>query len=111
MPTVLGSRHRQNDDEVDYHLDVKVAIQATAQMASDKEAVGLSRVHTCMNLSESCPYKIVVYSVLKVKHINTTRMHTISCQFIPFIYGPLGEQILSSIQPSLPSVKSSSYFT
>ena len=31
---------------------------------------------SCMNLSVSCPYEIIVYSVLK--RINTTRMHTIS---------------------------------
>ena len=52
----------------------KIAIQATAQMATDKEAVSLSRVH--MYLSVSCPYEILVYSVLK--HVNTTRIHTIS---------------------------------
>ena len=34
------------------------------------------RESTCTNLSVSCPYEIIVYSVLK--HINTTRMHTIS---------------------------------
>ena len=51
------------------------AIQATAQMAVDKEAVGLSRVHMYES-SVSCPYEIIVYSVLR--HINTTRMHTIS---------------------------------
>ena len=34
----------------------KIAIQARAQMAADKEDVGLSRVH-CTNLSVSCPYE------------------------------------------------------
>ena len=67
-------------------------------MAADKEAVGLSRVHIP---SVSCPYEIIVYSVLK--HIHTARMHTVSRQFIPLIYGPLGKRILSKIQPTLPS--------
>ena len=40
----------------------KIAIQATAQMAADKEA---SRESTCVNLSVSCPHEIIVYSVLK----------------------------------------------
>ena len=45
----------------------KIAIQARAQMAADKEAVGLSRVHM---YESKCilPYEIIVYSVLK--HIN-----------------------------------------
>ena len=62
----------------------KIPIQATAQMAEDKEAVGFkSRVHIyiCMNLSVSCSYEMIVYTVLK--HINTIRMHTINGQFIP----------------------------
>ena len=53
----------------------KIAIQATAQMAADKEAFGLSRV----DMYESkciLPLKIIVHSVLE--HINTTRMQTIS---------------------------------
>ena len=58
-----------------------------------------------MNLSVSRPYEIMVYYVLK--HINSTRMRTISYQFIPFIYCPLGKRILSNIQPTLPP----SYFT
>ena len=45
----------------------EIAIQATARMNADKDTIGLSR---------SCPYEIIVYSV--PKHINTTRMHTIS---------------------------------
>ena len=45
----------------------------------------------CTNLSVSCPYEIIVYSVLK--HINTARMHTISWQFIPLIYRSLGKWI------------------
>ena len=56
----------------------KIAIQATAQMAADKEAVGLSRVNMPTNLSVSCPYEVIIYSV--PKHINTARMHTISRQ-------------------------------
>ncbi len=43
---------------------------------------------TWTNLRVSCPYERIIYSVLK--HINTTRMHTISWQFIPLIYLPLG---------------------
>ena len=58
------------------------------------------RESTCTNLSVSCPYEIIVYSVLK--HINTARMHTISRQFIPLIYCSLGKTILSKIQPILP---------
>ena len=58
------------------------------------------RESTCTNLSVSCPYEIIVYSVLK--HINTARMHTISRQFIPLIYRSLGKRILSKIQPILP---------
>ena len=54
----------------------KNAIQAIAQMAADKEAVGLNRDFICTNLSVSCPYEIIVYSVLK--HINATRIHAIS---------------------------------
>ena len=41
------------------------------------------RESSCTNLSVSCPYEKIVYSVLK--HINTTRVHTISRQFIPLI--------------------------
>ena len=51
------------------------------------------RESTCTNLSVSCPYEIIVYSVLK--HINTARMHTISRQFIPLIYRSLGKRIVS----------------
>ena len=58
------------------------------------------RESTCTNLSVSCPYEIIVYSVLK--HINTARMHTSSRQFIPLIYRSLGKRILSKIQPILP---------
>ena len=58
------------------------------------------RDSTCTNLSVSCPYEIIVHSVLK--HINTTRIHTIIWQFIPLIYGHLGKRILSNIQPTLP---------
>ncbi len=70
------------------------------------------RESTCTNLSVSCPYEIIVYSVLK--HINTARMHTISQQFIPLTYRPLGKRILSNIQPILPfhqrEIVLSSYF-
>ena len=42
-------------------------------------------------------------------------MHTISRQFIPLIYGPLGKRILPNIQPTLPflwhEVMSPSSFT
>ena len=31
------------------------------------------------------------------KHINTARMRTISRQFIPLIYGPLGKRIFSKL--------------
>ena len=55
-------------------------------MDTDKEAVGLSRVH--------------MYECKCV--LPTARMHTISRQFIPLIYGPLGKGILSKIQPTLP---------
>ena len=64
----------------------KIAIQATAQMAAEKEPLAY-RESTCTNLSVSCPHYIIVYSVLK--HIDTTRMHSISWQCIPLIYGPL----------------------
>ena len=67
-------------------------------MAADKEAFGLSRV-TCTNLSVSCPYEIIVYSV--IKHINTARMHTISRQFIPLDFRlPGSSTILLSPCPS-----------
>ena len=66
-----------------------------------------------MNLSVYCPYEIIVYSALK--HINIARMHTISREFIPLIYRPLGKRILSKIQPTLPfherEIMPSSYFT
>ena len=58
------------------------------------------RESTCTNISVTCPWEIIAYSVLK--HINTARMHTITRQFIPLIYGPLGKRILSKIQPTLP---------
>ena len=66
-------------------------------MAEDMEAVGLSRVHM---YESKYPYEIIVYSVLK--HIKTARMHTLSRQLIPLIYGRLGKGILSKIQPTLP---------
>ena len=48
-----------------------IALKATAQMAADKEEIGLSRVHMYhSNLSEARPYKIFVYSVLEC--INTS---------------------------------------
>ena len=45
----------------------KIAIQATAQMAVDKEALAY-RKSTCTNLSVSSSYEIIVYSVLKHAH-------------------------------------------
>ena len=56
----------------------------------------------CTNLGVYCPYQEIVYFVLK--HINTARMPTISRQFIPLIYGNLGEKkrILSKRSPTLP---------
>ena len=50
-------------------------------------------------LSVTRPLNIFVYSVLEC--INTTSMHTISAYFIPYIAGPLGERILSTILSSL----------
>ena len=80
-------------------------------MAADKALA--YQESTCTNISVSCPYEIIVYSVLK--HINTARMHTISRQFIPLIYRSLGKRILSKIQPILPlhqrEIMPSSYFT
>ena len=54
----------------------KVAIQATAQMVADNTRKTLAYRESTCNLSVSCPYEIIAYSVLK--HINTTRIHTIS---------------------------------
>ena len=57
----------------------KIAIQATAQMAARQGSRWLiESPHVRI-------YEIIVYSVLK--HINTTRMHTISWLFIPIIDG------------------------
>ena len=78
----------------------KIAIQAAADVAADKEAVVLSRVHMYESKCILCPYEILVYSVLI--HINTARMHSICRQFIPLFYGPLGERIFSNMQPTLP---------
>ena len=66
------------------------------------------RESTCTNLSVSCPYEIIVYS----KHINTARMHTISRQFIPLIYGPLGKKYFpkSNLLCPFTSVKSCPLF-
>ena len=71
-------------------------------MAAGKEAVGLSRVqmYECRGLGVSCPSEIIAY--YDIKHTNTTRMHTLSSQFIPLIYDPLRKRILSNIQPTLP---------
>ena len=44
----------------------------------------------CTNLSVYCPYQEIVW--LDLKHINTARIPTISRQFIPLIYGNLGEK-------------------
>ena len=51
-------------------------------MAADKEAVGLSRVH----MYES------MYILPLRDHCLCGRVHTISRQFIPLIYGPLGKE-------------------
>ena len=84
----------------------KIAIQTRAQIAADKQAVGLSRVHMyeskcILPLRDTCLF-------CSYKHINTARMHTISRQFIPLIYRPLGERILSKSNLFCPftSVKS-----
>ena len=45
----------------------KIAIEATAQIAADNEAVAFSRVHM-YELSVSCPYEIIIYHVLKHMH-------------------------------------------
>ena len=92
----------------------KVAIQATAQMVADNTRKTLAyRESTCMNLSVTCPYEIIAYSVLK--HIISTRMHTISRQVSPLIYGPLRKRILCKIQLTLTfhkhEVMSSGLFT
>ena len=77
-----------------------IAIQATAQMAADNEAVGLSRVH----MGESkCILPLRDCFSFVLKHINTTRMQTISWEFIPLIYGRLGERILSNFLLYIPS--------
>ena len=78
----------------------KIAIQATAQMAADKEAVGLSRVNMC---ESKC-----------IPSLRTTGMNTISWQPIPFIYGPLREIIFltsSLLCPSSVNVMSSRWKT
>ena len=60
-------------------------------MATDKEAIGLSRVKLYYSKC-NLPHNIFVDPVLG--HTNTTSMHTISRSFIPYIYGPLGERII-----------------
>ena len=71
------------------------------------------RESTCSNVSVSCPYEIIVYSVHK--DINTAIMHIISQQFIPLILRPLEKRILSKIQPILTfhqrEIVPSGYFT
>ena len=71
----------------------KIAIQATALMAADKEAIGLScrRMALCV----SCSYEIIVYSVLKHAHNQLTIYST-------HLRASLGKRILSNIQPTLP---------
>ncbi len=59
----------------------EITIQAIAQARMPLDY----RESTCSNLSVSCLYKIIDYSVLKQN--NAARMHTISRQFIPLIYG------------------------
>ena len=63
-------------------------------MAANKEAITLSRVHSCCCSIVTCHcvtrlYEIFVYSVLG--QIDTTIMHTIIRFFIPYIDGHLGE--------------------
>ena len=40
-----GTSRRRNSSQLTYNELNKIAIQATAEMVADKEAVGLSRVH------------------------------------------------------------------
>ena len=61
------------------------------------------RESTCTNLSVSCPYEKIVYTVFKHTS-NTTRMQTNSWQYSQLIYSPLGKRILSSINPILPKI-------
>ena len=54
----------------------KFAIPATAQMAADREAVDLLRVH--MYESKCIPYEIIIIAYSVLMHVNITRMNTIS---------------------------------
>ena len=53
----------------------KIATHATAQMAADKEAVCLPRVHIT-NISVSCPYEIIVYPFLNMNSYNQLTMYS-----------------------------------
>ena len=57
----------------------KIAIQATAHMAGDKEAVELSRVHIIMTVYVCKHYEIIVYCVLKHTYI-TLRKCRLLCE-------------------------------
>ena len=56
----------------------KIATQSTAQMAADKEAVGLSRVLS-LNLTVSCPYEIIVHSKFR-KYVVVFSPHAVAKQ-------------------------------
>ena len=62
-------------------------------------AIALSRVQQFSHLCVACPYQISVNSIFK--HIHTTSINTIIWQFVPFIYHPLRERVLSHVQPTL----------
>ena len=97
----LNSHHRFPDSYAGFFLTRLPSIYIKQELRWLRTRKPLAyRESTCTNLSVSCPYEIIVYSVLK--HINTARMHTISRQFIPLIYRSLGKRILSKIQPILP---------
>ena len=65
----------------------------------DMEAIGLSRVQQFSHLCVACPYQISVNSIFK--HIHTTSINTIIWQFVPLIFHPLWERVLSHVQPTL----------
>ena len=65
----------------------KIATHATAQMAADKEAVCLPRVH--IYIYSSCPYEIIVYPFLNINSCNQLSIYSAHL-------GPLGERIPSN---------------
>ena len=100
LMSVIVSTGLQNiGDAVEFSVNLGVRWLRTRKPLAYRES-------TCTNLSVSCPYEIIVYSVLK--HINTARMHTISRQFIPLIYRSLGKRIFlkSNLFCPFTSVKS-----